>query len=284
METLTPEQRRQWLSDGYLHLEGVLDAEQVAFFSNEMDRIRTVPGWEPDRDPELPIGHYAWLNHAADLDPNGFMDRRELLTYHQAFMDLIDAGPVFDYIVDIMGHNILLSMTQAIVRPADPRFPGYTHTDGGESLRLTRVGESSPPVAMKAMYLLTDVAAEDSGNLTVFPGSHMRQIPYQGDRTMTPYSPGAAQLSGKAGDVYLFPHALWHGPSRNESGNARKVLLYNYCQLWMRCYDYDAIPDVAQRATPRQRRLLGDLGYDFRPGSYFYVPKDQADVIREVQM
>ena len=279
METLTPAQRRQWQSDGYLHLEGVFDADEVKFFSAEMDRIRAVPGWEPDRNPELPIGHYAWLDHAADLDPSGFMDRRDLLTYHQAFMDLVDGSPVFDYIVDIMGHNILLSMTQAIVRPAEAKFPGYTHTDGGESLRLTRVGESSPPVALKAMYLLTDVTEENSGNLTVFPGSHMRQIPYE-DRTMTPYSPGAAQLLGKAGDVYLFPHALWHGPSRNESGNARKVLLYNYCQLWVRCYDFGAIPDVAQRATPRQRRLLGDLGYDFRPGSYFYVPKDQAEVIR----
>ena len=283
METLTTEQRRQWQTDGYLHLEGVLDDAQVAFFSDEVDRIRTVPGWEPKHDPELPIGHYAWLDHATDLDPGGFMDRRDLLTYHQGFIDLIDATPVFDYIVDIMGPNILLSMTQAVVRPGDPKFPGYTHTDGGESLRLTRLGESSPPIALKAMYLLTDVTREDSGNLTVFPGSHMRQIPYQGDRTMTPYSPGAAQLTGKAGDVYLFPHALWHGPSRNESGRARKVLLYNYCQLWVRCYDYDAIPDVAQRATPRQRRLLGDLGYDFRPGSYFYVPRDQERVIRAEQ-
>ena len=29
----------------------------------------------------------------------------------------------------------------------------------------------------------------------------------------------------------------------------------------------------------RQRRLLGDLGYDLRPGSYFYVPPDQTEVI-----
>ena len=230
MQVLSTEQRRQWQTDGYLHIEGVLDEEQVSFLSDEIDRIRTVPGWEPKNDPELPIGHYAWLDHATDLDPGGFMDRRDLLPYHQAFIDLVDAAPVFDYIVDIMGPNILLSMTQAVV----------------------------PPIAMKAMFLLTDVPTGNCGNLTVFPGSHLRQIPYQGDRTMTPYSPGAAQLTGKAGDVYLFPHALWHGPSRNESGNARKVLLYNYCQLWVRCYDFGAIPDVAQRATPRQRRLLGD--------------------------
>lgn len=279
MEKLSAEQRRQWQTDGYLHLEQVFDPSEAEFFGTEIDRIRQVPGFEPDRNPDLPIGHYAWMDHAPDLDPDGFMDRRDLLSYHQSFIDLIDRAPVFDYIVDIMGPNILLSMTQAIVRPQTERFPGYTHTDGGESLRTIRLGESSPPVAMKAMYLLTDVTEKDCGNLTVFPGSHLRQIPDHEERQMTPYSPGAAQLMGKAGDVYLFPHALWHGPARNLSGKTRKVLLYNYCQLWVRCYDFDGVPDVAQRASPRQRRLLGDLGYDFRPGSYFYVPKDQAEVI-----
>ena len=281
MQTLTAEQRRQWQVDGYLHLKGVLNPDEVEHYSGQMDRVRTLPGYEPDRKPDLPIGHYSWMEQTPDQDPSGFMDRRELLTYDQSFIDLMDRAPVFDYVVDIMGPNILFSMSQAIVRPASPKFPGYTHTDGGESLRLTRVSETSPPIAMKAMYLLTDVTEKDRGNLTVFPGSHMRPIPLPGERSepITPYSPGAAQLMGNAGDVYLFPHALWHGPSRNESNTARKVLLYNYCQLWVRCYDYGAIPDVAQRCTPRQRRLLGDLGYDFMPGSYFYVPTDQEEVI-----
>lgn len=84
---------------------------------------------------------------------------------------------------------------------------------------------------------------------------------------------------GNAGDVYLFPHSLWHGPARNLCGQSRKVLLYNYCQLWVRSYDHGSISSEAEHCTPRQRRLLGDLGYDFRPGSYFYVPKDQAEVI-----
>ncbi len=277
MEKLSEEQRRVWETAGYLQIPGALTSEQVAFFSDELDRIRGLPGYEPDSDPTLPIGHYAWLDHAKDLDVSGFMDRRDLLQYHQAFIDLIDPEPVFDYIVDLMGPNIMLSMTQAIVRPSTEKFPGYTHTDGGESLRMIRVAETSPPIAMKAMYLLTDVTDADQGNLTVFPGSHSRQIPTDG--SINPDSPGAVQLMGNAGDVYLFPHALWHGPTRNLSGHARKTLLYNYCQLWVRSYDHHAIPDVAQRCTPRQRRLLGDLGYDFRPGSYFYVPKDQEEVI-----
>ena len=139
MQTLTPEQHKQWQVDGYLHLEQVFDADEVNFYCDQMDRFREVPGYEPDRRPDLPIGHYSWMEHTPDLDPDGFMDRRELLTYHQAFIDLIDRAPAFDYIVEIMGPNILLSMTQAIVRHSGEDSHCYTHTDGGESLRTIRV-------------------------------------------------------------------------------------------------------------------------------------------------
>ena len=103
MQTLTPEQHKQWQVDGYLHLEQVFDADEVNFYCDQMDRFRKVPGYEPDRRPDLPIGHYSWMEHTPDLDPGGFMDRRELLTYHQAFIDLIDRAPVFDHIVDDHG-------------------------------------------------------------------------------------------------------------------------------------------------------------------------------------
>ena len=49
--------------------------------------------------------------------------------------------------------------------------------------------------------------------------------------------------------------------------------------MFVRSYDLGQVPDLAKDCTLRQRRLLGDLGYDFRPGSYFYVPEDQEEVI-----
>lgn len=300
---MTDQQAQQWASDGYLVIEGALNPDEVAFFSDELDRVRQEPGYEPVSEPGLNIGHYNWLEHAVDTAPDGFMDRRDLLGYSQAFVDLVDRPNVFDLIVDIMGVNIALSMTQAIVRAATDKFPGYTHTDGGEALREIRVTEKSRPLAMKAMYLLTDVTEPDSGNLTVFPGSHRRpfplpannnrsntkgaraaELPFQGSREqqapiLTPDSPGAHQLLGQAGDCYLFSHALWHGPARNTTNRARKTLLYNYAQLFMRQYDFQVTPELNARLSPRQRRLLGDLGYSFRPGSYFYVPLDQEQVI-----
>ena len=279
--TLTELQREQWAVDGYLQLEGVLNPDEVSFFCNEIDRIRNLPGYEPLHG-KMPLGHYAWLEHA-NPDPDAFMDRRDLLPYHPAFIDLIDRPGIFDLVLDVMGPYIQFSMSQAIVRASGDGFPGYTHTDGGEAQRHIRVTETSWPIAVKAMYLLTDVTEKNSGNFTVFPGSHMRPFPERKERAPNPHAPGAVQLMGKAGDCYLFPHALWHGPAPNNSGSARKTLLYNYCQMFVRCYDFPAPrQDVMDRCTPRQRRLLGDLGYEFRPGSYFYVPEDQEAVMRGV--
>ena len=281
---LTNEQRAQWDEDGYLVLPNALSSDEVSFFSAELDRIRKTPGYEPVRDERMPIGHYGWLPHAASLEDDGFMDRRDLIPYGQHFIDLMDRPNVFDLIVDIMGPYLLLSMSQAIVRPSSDQFPGFTHTDGGEALRRIRVDPSSPPLAMKALYFLSDVEETDAGNLTIFPGSHRRQIPYNVDEPPTPYSAGAKQLMAKAGDAVLFPHSMWHGPCKNLSGKPRKTLLYNYCQLFLRQYDFEITTAVAEFCSPRQRRLLGDLGYDFRPGSYFYVPKDQEQVITSPAM
>jgi len=277
MKTLTEQQRSDWAINGFIRMEKVLSPDEIAFFSDQIDDMRGQPGWEPS---DLPIGHYGWVDKNDDPDPEAFMDRRDILPYHQAFIDMIDRPEVFDLIVDIMGPHILLSMSQAIVRAANSQFPGFTHTDGGEALRRIRVTETSHPLAMKALYLLTDVTEPDSGNFTVFPGSHIRPFPEAADPPLSPRTPGAVQLTGNAGDCFLFPHSLWHGPSPNHSNRARKTLLYNYCQLFVRAYDFETTSNVTDRATPRQRRLLGDLGHAFRPGDYFYVPQDQVEIIQ----
>ena len=86
MKKLSEEQRIQWDVDGYVVVEGALSSDQVSFFNDEIDRIRTVPGWEPVPD-NLPRGHYGWVEKCADQDPEAFMDRRDILPYHQAFID-----------------------------------------------------------------------------------------------------------------------------------------------------------------------------------------------------
>ena len=206
MQKLSAQQWREWRTRGFFKVESTLSADQVDHFSSKIDEVRIRPGYEPNSGM-VPRGHYHWLDHAADTDPEGFMDRRDLLSYGQEFIDLIDHTPVFDLIVDIMGPNLSFSMSQAIVRPANDGFPGYTHTDGGEGQREVRVMDSSRPIAVKALYLLTDVEGRNNGNFTVYPGSHVHQIPFDQDPPLGPDSPGCVHLEGKAGDCFKIGRA-----------------------------------------------------------------------------
>ena len=122
MQTLTDEQRDSWAINGFIRIEQAFNADEVEFFSTEIDRMRAQPGYEPTN---LQRGHYGWVERSASQDPEAFMDRRDILSYHQAFIDLIDRPNIFDLIVDIMGPYILLSMSQAIVRHGHVREPRF---------------------------------------------------------------------------------------------------------------------------------------------------------------
>ncbi|HYD06625.1 MAG TPA: hypothetical protein VEC60_12910, partial [Reyranella sp.] len=117
--TLTEAQREQWAVDGYLQLEGALSPAEVEFFSKLLDDVRGKEGYEP-APGKLPRGHYDWKLPDQNLD--AFMDRRDLLPYHQAFVDLIDRPGIFDLILDLMGPYIQFSMSQAIIRASTDTF------------------------------------------------------------------------------------------------------------------------------------------------------------------
>ena len=92
------------------------------------------------------------------------------------------------------------------------------------------------------------------------PGSHNRTFPETGVKD-GPYIPEAVQLRVKAGDAAVFPHALWHGVASNRSEQPRKTLIYCYSHQCFRPFDYEkASPELLERCTPRQRRLIGDIG------------------------
>ena len=78
----------------------------------------------------------------------------------------------------------------------------------------------------------------------------------------------------------IFTHSLWHGGAANLSTVTRKNIQYGYNQLFFRNFDYDPIPEaVLSAATPRQRRLLGDMGPGAKPSLHFYPPRDQVAVM-----
>lgn len=259
---LTEEQKAQWHINGYLHIPGLLPKDDVKALRTELDKL-----------------HRKHVLNNPEIDNARGLDRRNILPDGNAFIDLMDHANVFDLVLDLMGPYIQLSMSEGLIRPPNPSFKGYIHTDGGPALRHIRVTETSWPLQLKIQYFLTDVTRPDCGNFTLFPGSHLRPFP-EGDMPIAVDTPGAVQIMAKAGDAALFAHSLWHGVSPNLSNRVRKSLIYCYSQMCFRPFDfYDQPPEILEKCTPRQRRLLGELPPASRPASYFYSPKDQVEIM-----
>ena len=259
---LTDKQKRQWAIDGYLVLEGLLTSTEVGEITRLVDGLyRKNVARNPAADPKKGLDH---RNALEDCEP---------------LIDMIDNPRVHGLVLDLMGPYIQLSMAQVLVRPPNPDFAGYIHTDGGEALRRIRVTETSLPLQLKIQYFLTDVDRPNAGNFTLFPGSHLRPYP-KDDGEVSVHAPGVVQVRVKAGDAAVFAHSIWHGVAPNRSKRRRKSLIFCYSQMCFRPLDFVA-PSAAllERCTPRQGRLLGDLGDAWKPGSYFYAPKDQVDVV-----
>jgi hypothetical protein len=263
---LTDEQKRKWAIDGYLVLKGALSPTEVKRYRREVDRLyRRVPQ-EKGKKPKRGLDTYFAIEDS------------------EVLMELIDHPATFDLVVDLMGPNIQISMAEVMVRPPDPNATGYIHTDGGQALRRIRVTETSYPLQTKIQYFLTDLRRPNCGNFTVCPGSHLRPFPEDDPANSHLPShlatPGTFQLCVEPGDAAIFSHSLWHGGAPNHSKRARKTMIFGYSQMFCRTFGYDRpSQEVLDRCTPRQRRLLGELGYEWRPGAHFYAPDDQIELV-----
>jgi hypothetical protein len=261
---LSDEQKHRWKEDGFLLLPGLLPPEEVRDLTAAVDGM-----WEAHlRQPEV--------------KPKAGMDRRNVMEEDDRFVALMDHPVTFPLVLELIGPYIQLSMSEVIVRPPNPEGSALLHTDGGQAMRQIRVTEDSLPLQIKIQYFLTDVEGPDSGNFTVVPGSHKRPFP-DGGVTGGPYIPDAVQLCARAGDAAFFPHALWHGYVTNRSAQTRKSLIYCYSQQCFRPFDYEkASSELLARCTPRQRRLIGDIG-EWKYGSYFYSPSDQVQRMQGIE-
>ena len=262
--SLTEDQKRQWKADGYIVLEGALSPAEIKGLTAVVDDMYEAYLQQPDVKPDSPF------------------DRRNVMEEHDIFVELMDHPVTFPVVLELLDPYIQLSMSEILVRPPNPKDKGFLHTDGGQAMRQMRVSDSSRPLQIKIQYFLTDVDAPDSGNFAIVPGSQNSSFPEEGFED-GPYIPEAVQLCVKAGDAAIFSHASWHGAVANKSDKPRKTLIYCYSHQCFRPFDYEkASPELLERCTPRQRRLIGDIG-EWKYGSYFYSPPDQLPVITGIE-
>ena len=261
MRRLTDNMRHNWVEKGYILLKGALTRDQVAGYLSAIDEV--VAKYR-ETHPEARGQDALNIIQTVERSPN--------------FDSLIDHPSTFGVIVDLMGPYLQIMGTVIYVRYPSGDMPFGWHTDGGASLREFRVAPDSRPLNFKIQYFLTDIPADNRANFCFVPGSHRRDFPEEGFAKGA-WPEGGVQLVAEAGDAVIFTYGLWHGVAPNEGEDVRRSITFRYGQLWSRPWDYEkAPPEVLARMTPRQRRLMGDIGSNSAPGAY-YAPKDQLDII-----
>lgn len=255
---LTNEQHQEWYQNGYLLVKAVLSQEHVDNYTRIVDDTYERHLVEPQ------IPKLAAYN---DQTPDNHLHAYNLIAINPVFIELIDFSITFPFILDIMGENIILTQSQALVRAYHPDDRGLLHRDGGAMAAIT-LNPHSKPLQIKIQYALTDVTSENSGNFVLEPGSHNYR---QSHKTQ--------QLKLNAGDALIFHSALRHGYVPNRSRHPRKSLVFGYGQQFMKPLDYQRQTEsTLSQCTPRQRRLLGNIG-GWRIGSYYYPPANQREMM-----
>jgi ectoine hydroxylase-related dioxygenase (phytanoyl-CoA dioxygenase family) len=262
-------QRRLWEEQGFLVVSQALSSSEIAGILKAVDGAL-----------EAKHGSVFSQQAAGVKRKSHAFKIATAITQTDSLDPLLDHPAVFDLLLEFVGPYLQVMGTEIFVRlhgaGAEPLVEW--HCDGGPAMTGWLATPGHPVLQMKVQYFLTDLSQSDSGNFMCVPGSHLRPFPKKGFRAQSP-PPGAIQIHARPGDAILFPFSLWHGVAPNRSGCTRKSVAIRYGPMWSRPYDYEHLPArVLARMTPRRRRLLGDLGKETHPSSYFYP--DDAEHLR----
>jgi len=241
---MTDAQRIQYESNGFLTIPGALSDAELASVREAADAAERV--WRAD--PSRLGGRSAALEQVQA--PVEYDDRLLELLWHPA---------TFPIVREIVGDDVMMIDNDYFITP--PKTPN-THADWHHDVGMRGVYHPKSTMMVKVFFLLTDVDAA-SGGTAMIPGSHKFEDGFEFPHVPDPKSmPGAVQMTGKAGDAYLFNGRVYHCAVNNDSPNPRRVLIYNYGHFWMKMWPgYEPsrrLLDWAERSgDPVAKQLLG---------------------------
>ena len=214
-------------NNGYLVLEDFLDPDRVAALYAALERVL-----ERRRSPEFKRLHEPAFADRLDSANARVM---HLLAEDPLFLELLDYGPMMDYVHGLFNEMPHLHSTDAFYEVEGAEYHGRGwHIDGIQD-GFRNLKPHIPLLQFKVGYYLSDMSEPDQGNLTLVPGSHKALTePDSEDLQNSELFSGALQVCGGAGTAVLFHNAVWHtaGPFVRKEGK-RVMLYYGYEHPWM---------------------------------------------------
>ena len=217
--------------DGYLILEGLLNADKVAEIGAEMDTIHAA----------TPLGI---------TDFEGFRTKRiyNFMKKTRTADELCAHPRVIAIIEGYLQGQIQLSSATGITLLPGETSQGLHRDDSVYPLPRPR-----PPLMVGTLWAI-DAYTGENGGTELLPGSHIST-----EEQVTATLP--INIVMPAGSVLLFDGGMWHGGGANTSDHQRRALSLSYCCAWLRQQEnaYLSIPLETVRALSRPLQCL--LGY-----------------------
>ena len=224
--------------NGYVHIPGVLSADEVASYRAIVDELAA-----EHHDPE-----------------QGFVHALGAAYLHPALTDLGVDTRLMGVLAGALTPNIHIYHSHIDVHPPeeDSRNAWRWHEDGG---RQTADLDYRARLSAKLGCWLSDCDEPGYGNLEVIPGSnHWTELL---PRTPGQTPEGAIQVLAKAGDVTLFERRIWHGRSTNLSDRTRMVVFFGYSPRWIVQREFPTAEQLAAAdGDPLRRQLIGAPDWD----------------------
>jgi len=260
-----------WYNDGFIIVKNVLNQEQVNAVLSATD--------------EIIIRQKNSNKNTSPYHGKKYFNIHNPMEYTNIFDFLIDYKTTFEIALQLMGPYIQVMGCHIFVRHPNNSYSSNItkfHTDSGPSLQQILPYRDNPALQLKFQFFLTDILQENSSNFILIPGSHMDRVKYTNDFCLISecnqyleqgkLPPGAIQIKAKAGDVLIHTLTLKHAVALNLTSETRRSISIRYGQMWFKNYHFAPSKSVMQRISPKQRRLLGDMGEEAHRGDVAYRP------------
>jgi ectoine hydroxylase-related dioxygenase (phytanoyl-CoA dioxygenase family) len=206
---LTDAERRRLDEDGYLVLDGFMDAGLLARLRERIEQLFAEEG-------EVA---------GAEFKPEPGCRR---------LANLVDKGPIFHeviilpallrYVRHVLGPDIKLSSLHARSVPPDGAGAQPLHAD------MSAIADERGPWVCNTLWMLDDFTA-DNGCLRVVPGSHRwRRLPAEVLADPRADHPDQVLVTGRAGSVVVVNAHSWHAGTANRTARPRTALHAFYCR------------------------------------------------------
>jgi hypothetical protein len=208
--------------DGFVHVPGILNADEVAAL-----RAKTDECFEDRENVDPKHVSYVYgafvLRHGAEYDP--------------LFAELVHREPVMSLVTAVLGKEPAFNAFN-VIRNEPGQAISLWHVDDVLEFPLPEdIARFDPRIRMPVFWLtvqvaLSDIETEAHGPTQFVPGSH-----YSGRRPPTQENPtfegrGPVPVFCRAGDIYLTNHQCWHRGAPNTSDRIRYVLQLQYAARW----------------------------------------------------